>query len=154
MITIKPISLCAIFNDCRAKIRTTSHIVLKMLCMCFDLQCMETLGFIPLCSDYCKSARAFYCRITRGEINSIEFSLCEKQHAHTSSEFLHQAILFALWKEVKMAVTSRRKTLFFCGWLNSKRAPLHWKLNSVEFWSARAILFRFVQSIGLVYQTA
>lgn len=71
--------------------------------MCVHLQCVETLGFVPLCSGFCKSARAFYCSVTRREIDSIEFWLCEKQHAHTNTEFLHQAILFALLKEVKMA---------------------------------------------------
>lgn len=98
--------------------------------MCPNRHCVETSGFVTLCGGCCKSARAFYCRITRREINSIEFSLCEKQHAHTDTEFLHQAILYALLKEVRMASS---KILFFCGWVNSKPAPFDWKLNSTVF---------------------
>lgn len=64
-------------------------------------------------------ARAFYCKITHREINTIEFSLCEKQHAHAYTEFLHQAILLGLLKQVKKAFNSEKKRFVY-----GKPAPL------------------------------
>lgn len=155
MITVKPISLYAIFNDCRAKIRTRSHIVLKPLAMCFDWQCTETFW---VSFYYAVTAVSQFVPFTveshTGRSIALSF-LFVRNTMPTQTEFLHQAMLFALWKEVKMAVNNKKKaTLFFCGWLNSKRALLLWKLNSVQFWWVRAILFWFVQCVSLIYHTA